>query len=384
MPTPPPPAPARVWFYLDRLEVGGAERIVLNLLTGLTTSAWAPTLVLNQAKGALLADVPPSVPICDLKVESFVGAILTLARKIRRERPALILSQRGYLNVIVVLARLLSGRKPRLVLTEHSLLVQSQQNDRAPKRPIDRVLQGMMPALYQVADALVGVSKGVAAELEQILGLPAGKVRVLYNPIVPAGVEALSQEPLTLPWRADGTPLIVAAGRLSPEKGFDMLLQAFVRVLERRPARLAIVGSGPEQPRLIALAAELGIAQHVHFPGFQGNIYPWLRNSDLFVLSSVVESFPTVLIEAMAVGTPVVSFDCPRGPREIITPGQDGQLVPPEDPTALAEGILQVLGDPELASRLVAGGHRRAANFTFPRTVAAYERLFASLLHRPA
>ncbi|MNY20052.1 GDP-mannose-dependent alpha-(1-2)-phosphatidylinositol mannosyltransferase [compost metagenome] len=102
------------------------------------------------------------------------------------------------------------------------------------------------------------------------------------------------------------------------------------------------------------------------------------------MLSSVIESFPTVLIEAMAVGTPVVAFDCPKGPREIITPGQDGQLVPPENPEALAEGILQVLDNPEFASRLVAGGHRRAANFTFPRTVAAYERLFASLLHRPA
>lgn len=379
----PTPSPT-VWFYLDRLDVGGPERIVLNLLKGLDGCAWSPALVLNQAEGAMLPDVPVGIPIHGLAARSFAGAVSSLAGRIRHERPAIIVSQRGYLNLIVVLALLLSGHRARLILTEHTLLSHWLKSDRMPHRPVDRVLRWLMPVLYRAADAVVGISEGVAGELERALRLPRERITILYNPVIPADVERLCAAPLTPPWPEDGKPLILAAGRLSPEKGFDLLIRAFARVLERRDARLAIVGSGPERERLEALAEELGVAGRIHFPGFQGNIYPWLQRSELFALSSVIESFPTVLIEAMALGKPVVAFDCPKGPREIITPDQDGLLIPPEDPVALADGILRVLDEPGLAAQLAAGARQRAEAFTFRRTIGAYEQLFSALLRRPA
>ena len=375
---------SKVWFYLDCMEVGGPERIVLNLLTALSKAGWAPVLVLNEARGALLHAVPEGVPVRSLGTPKFAPATRALAHLIRVERPDLIISQRSCLNAIAVLAILLSRHRAKLVLAEHTLLSEWLKNDRMPKRLIDHLIYRSSPVLYRAADAVVGISQGVLNELENLLRLPSRRLKLLYNPIIPENVGSLSEAPLALPWEPDSKPVILGVGRLSPEKGFDMLLDAFARVLSQRPSRLVIVGAGPEREAVQAKAQTLGVADLVHFVGYQENVYPWLRRAKVLALSSVLESFPTVLVEAMAVGTPVVAFDCPKGPGEIITHEENGLLIPPRDPAALAEGILRIFGDPELAVRLSEGGGRRAADFTFNRTLGAYVSLFQSLLQKHA
>lgn len=375
---------AKIWFYLDRMEVGGPERIVLNLLSALSEAGWSPVLVLNEAQGALLGSVPEGVPVRSLGTPKFVAATRALARLIRDERPDLIISQRSCLNAIAVLALLLSRHRAKLVLAEHTLLSEWLKNDRMPKRLIDHLIYRSSPLLYRAADAVVGISQGVLYELENLLRLPSRRLKLLYNPIIPENVGSLSDAPLDLPWEPDNKPVILGVGRLSPEKGFDMLLDAFAHVLSQRPSRLVLVGSGPERAALEAKAEALGVADVVHLVGYQENVYPWLRRAKVLALSSVLESFPTVLVEAMAVGTPVVAFDCPKGPGEIITHEENGLLIPPRDPAALAEGILRIFGDPELAVQLCEGGARRAADFTFNRTLGAYVSLFQSLLQKPA
>lgn len=376
--------PAKVWFYLDCMEVGGPERIVLNLLSGLSEAGWSPILVLNEARGTLLDSVPEGVPVRSLGTPKFAAATRALARLIRDERPDLIISQRSCLNAIAVLALLLSRHQAKLVLAEHTLLSEWLKNDRMPKRLIDHLIYRSSPLLYRAADAVVGISQGVLNELEDLLRLPSRRLKLLYNPIIPENVGSLSNAPLDLPWEPDHKPVIIGIGRLSPEKGFDMLLEAFAHVLRQRPARLVLVGTGPERADLQAKAEAQGVADVVHFVGYQENVYPWLRRAKVLALSSVLESFPTVLVEAMAVGTPVVAFDCPKGPGEIIMHEENGLLIPPRDSKALAEGILRILGDPELAVRLCEGGARRAADFTFNRRLGAYVSLFLSLLQRPA
>lgn len=386
MPKARPRSGRTIWFYMDQLDVGGVERILVNLSTCLLRAGWEPTLVLNRARGKLLEALPPGLSVVELGVESFASAVPALTRRLREGRPAVLVSQRGYLNAIAALAHLASGRASRLVLMEHSLVSRALKESRMPSRPIDRLLSLLGPAFYRLADAVVGVSLGVAADLERTMRLPRGSVRVLYNPAIPDAedLERSLAAPLQIPWPEDGKPLLVTVGRLSPEKGYDLLLEAFMRLRARLDARLAIIGTGPEEAELKRQIVERGLEQSVFMVGYQANPYAWLRKADVFVLSSVIESFPTVILEAMAAGTPAVAFDCPEGPREIITPGSDGLLVPPRDPAALAQSLLQVLEDSKLARALSEGGRRRAEAFTFTQTFRAYERFFQGLLASPS
>jgi len=378
--TNPGPGPT-VLFYLDRLAVGGPERVVVNLVAGLAGAGWRPAVALDQAAGELLPEIPPGVPVFDLGARRFPRAVKRLADLLSRERPDILVSQRAYLNVAAALAHAgARSASTRLVLAEHTLLARWLRDPRMPRRPVDQILPLVLPALSRRADAVVAISRGVAREMRQVLGVPAERIRVLYNPVVPPNLGALASRPVEPPWPADGLPLIVGAGRLSPEKGFDLLLEAFRQVLQVRPARLAIVGSGPEGPRLERLARDLGIAERTVFLGYRPTPYDWLARADLFVLSSLIESFPTVLIEAMALGKAVVAFDCPEGPREIVTDGVDGLLVPAGDVGRLAGGILRVLADPALAARLGDGARRRGADFGVEPAVARYMEFFAGLL----
>lgn len=380
-------SPRTVWFYLDQLEVGGPERILVNLLGGLLrASSWKPVLVLNQVRGVLLDAVPAEVPILDLGARTFRGALGALARSLRETPPQVLVSQRGYLNAIAVLAHTVSASSSRLVLMDHTLPSRGLSERRMPSRPIDHALNLIAPLLYRRAHVVAGISRGVASELERTLLMPRGRVQVIYNPAVPEAPDLAERmaAPLVLPWPDDGVPLVVTVGRLSPEKGFDMLLEAFARLRAQQRARLAIIGEGAEYQALASLAEARGLRDSVHFAGYQANPYPWLRRASAFALSSVIESFPTVLLEAMAAGVPVVAFDCPEGPREILTSEASGLLVPPRDPVALAEGLRRVLSDPALAARLTEGGRRRAQDFTFDRAVMAYDRLFTSLVSEPS
>jgi glycosyltransferase involved in cell wall biosynthesis len=165
---------------------------------------------------------------------------------------------------------------------------------------------------------------------------------------------------------------MTGAGRLTRQKDFATLLRAFALVLKRRPVRLLLLGDGPERKRLESLAAELGISAVVDFYGFVANPFPFIARSDLFVLSSAWEGFGNVLVEAMALGVPVVSTDCPSGPREILHDGTLGPLVAVADHTALAEAILATLAAPLPGPELITA--------TAPYTITQSAREHLALL----
>jgi glycosyltransferase involved in cell wall biosynthesis len=132
-------------------------------------------------------------------------------------------------------------------------------------------------------------------------------------------------------------------GRLTRQKAFDVLIRAFVEVRKDHRARLMILGEGDERPALEGLVNKYGLEQDIILPGFVPNPYPYMAHAAAFVLSSRWEGLPTVLVEAMALGAPVISTDCPSGPREILLDGKYGQLVPVDDPIALALAIAKSL-----------------------------------------
>jgi glycosyltransferase involved in cell wall biosynthesis len=194
---------------------------------------------------------------------------------------------------------------------------------------------------------VVAVSHGAADDLARTSGLPRDGVRVVYNPVITPALMALARQAPDHPWFAPGQPpVILGVGRLTRQKDFPTLIRAFAEVRRRRVGRLIILGEGEDRPGLEALVRELGLADDVALPGFRDNAMAYMAGSAVFALSSVWEGLPTVLIEALAAGTRVVSTDCPSGPREILQEGRLGTLVPVGDAAALTGAMVVALDRP--------------------------------------
>jgi glycosyltransferase involved in cell wall biosynthesis len=204
-----------------------------------------------------------------------------------------------------------------------------------------------MPFVYARVDQVVAVSQGVAEDTLNITGLPQERVRVIRNPVVSPRMFELSREPVDHPWFNNlGAPIILGAGRLTPEKDFATLIRAFARIRVQKDCRLMILGEGRLRPDLEELAIDLNIADAVALPGFVSNPCAYMARASLFVLSSAWEGSGNVLTEATALGTPVVATDCPSGPRELLQDGRYGPLVPVGDADKLAEAMLETLQHP--------------------------------------
>jgi glycosyltransferase involved in cell wall biosynthesis len=180
----------------------------------------------------------------------------------------------------------------------------------------------------------------VAVDLAQMVKIPLDRIQVIYNPIVTPDLFEKSKAFLNHPWYKKGEPpVLLAVGRLTKQKAFDVLIRAFAQIRKDQSARLIILGEGEERPALEGLIKEYKLEQDISMPGFVPNPYPYMAHAAVFVLSSRWEGLPTVLVEALALGTSIVSTDCPSGPREILLDGKYGKLVPVDDPSALAVAI---------------------------------------------
>lgn len=360
-----------VTTFVKNLLGGGAERVAVNLLQGLPQERFTQELVMVSAWGPFLAQVPPHVQQTDLgRGHHVAAAVPQLVRYLRRRKPDVLVSHLAHANVAAVAAARLAGVGTRVVLVEHN---DNSALDAGRARSLpSRAMQRVKSQAYRRADLVVGVSEGVTDYVGRTFGVPAARLETVYNPVVSEALLARSFEPPPHPWFAPGEPpVLLASGRLREQKDFRTLLQAFVRVRRAGPYRLIILGEGELRPALEAEVAALGLQDAVALPGFVPNPYPYMRAAALFVLSSRWEGLPTVLVEAMACGTPVVATDCPSGPREILENGQLGRLVAVADPEALAQAVLAELADPTPVGRLEA----RAARFSFDSAVAAYTEL---------
>ena len=365
-------------LFLPSLHGGGAERVKVNLAQGFAERGLKVDLVLAKAEGPYLSRVSSKVRVVDLRAKRVLYSLPALVQYLRRERPAALLSALNHANVVAIWAKKLACVKTRLVATEHTVLSQSTENTSSLR---GRLMPLLIRLFYPWADAVVAVSRGVAEDLSSMTGLPLNKIKVIYNPVITPELFAKAEEPVDHPWFRPGEPpVILGVGRLTAAKDFPTLIRAFALVHKERPARLMILGEGEDRPELEALVRELGLEQDVALPGFVENPYKYMKRAAVFVLSSRWEGLPTVLIEALALGTPVVSTDCPSGPREILKGGECGLLVPPGDPKKLAEGILRILTDKALACELAEKGRRRATDFTVDKAVEQYLTLIKECL----
>jgi glycosyltransferase involved in cell wall biosynthesis len=359
-------------FFLPSLNGGGAERVIINLVQGITERGLAVDLVLAAAEGPLLDQLPPMVRLVDLRASRAARSLVPLASYIRREQPRALVSSMNYANLIALFAARLARRAIPVVVTVHTTLSQSKPTQQS--RLSAMLWPHLLRTFYPWAFRVVAVSRGAADDLARTSGLSRDLVEVIYNPVITPDMLAAARLAPDHPWFAPGQPpVILGVGRLARQKDFPTLIRAFAEVRGQRVGRLMILGEGEERAALTALAGELGVADDVALPGFQGNALAYMAGSALFVLSSAWEGLPTVLIEALAAGTRVVSTDCPSGPREILQDGRLGALVPVGDVSALARAMLDTLERPPASVPLEA-----LTPFTRDAAVDHYLRLIES------
>jgi glycosyltransferase involved in cell wall biosynthesis len=326
----------RLAIFLPGLYDGGAERILLNLAQAIADRGVSVDLVLSRAEGPFLADIPGSVRLIDLKSSRVLMCMPALVHYLRSERPAVLLSAL-YANIIALWARRSVGIPQRLVISEHNTLTRVSQGEKDLRW---RVYPELAKWFYPWADGIIAVSDGVASDLRAAANLQKDRIQVIYNPIVTPELKQKAEPLPEHPWFGTGQPpVVLGVGRLTAQKAFEVLIESFARVRKAWQARLLILGEGEERPKLEALVRKLGLVDDVELPGFVSNPYSYMRHAALFVLSSRWEGLPTVLVESMCLGTPVIATDCPSGPREILKNGQYGQLVPVENVSALALAI---------------------------------------------
>lgn len=358
----------KIAFFLPNLGGGGAERVVLNLLKGMSDREDLKLdLVVASTEGPYLEQVPDRVRIVNLATGRVFTAIPALSRYLKENRPISLISHLNHANISTILARDLARTKTRLILVEHSTLSVYKS-----KLLRSNLLPTMMKWLYPRAEVVVGVSQGVADDLDDQLGFEPGTVRVVYNPVVDADLITKANISPDHPWLQPGNlPVFLAVGRFSTAKDFTNLINAFALVRQQIAARLIILGEGELRSELEEAIERHGITEDVSLPGFVQNPYAYMSKASAFVLSSRWEGLPTVLIEAMACGCPVVATDCPSGPQEILAAGKYGLLVPIENSNALADAMLQTLKNPISRDILV----KRGMYFSHERAVADYLEL---------
>lgn len=330
------PPTRRVSLFLPDLSGGGAERVTLDLATGLLEAGVDVDLVVGSFRGALTGSVPDGARVVDLGVARIARALGPLRRYLRDVRPDALVSGLTHANVLAVLAA--RSVRPRIpvVVVHHNTLSPAVQHASAPA---DRAAPPLVRAAYPLADRVVAVSAGVADDLATRAHLRRERIDVVYNPMVFDRLVSAGDAPPPHPWLADdGLRVVLGVGRLHEQKDFATLIRAMSLLPDDH--RLLVLGEGAERGPLTALAGRLGLGDRVDLVGFVSNPYPFFRHADVFVLSSRWEGLPTVLVEALAFPVALVATDCPSGPREILDGGRWGSLVPVGDETAIASAVL--------------------------------------------
>jgi glycosyltransferase involved in cell wall biosynthesis len=331
--------PPDIAIYLRTIYDCGVDRVMANLAQGFIDQGLRVDLLLNSMGGKLLGQFPGEVRIINLKAPRLLSGLPKVIQYLRQARPTVLLSSGHYVNEIALWSKALSGTSTKVIVSEHNVL-----STNARLSPHERWSPLLAKLFYGWADNIVTVSQGVAQDLRQITRLSPSQVQVIYNPIVTLRLAEEAQTLPNHPWFKPGEPpVVLGIGRLEPQKDFPTLLRAFAKVRQSQSARLMILGQGRERRKLETLIQDLDLKDDVTLMGFVENPYAYMARASAFVLSSAWEGLPTVLIEAMALGTPVISTNCESGPEEILAGGEYGVLVPVGDSDTIAAALLNTL-----------------------------------------
>ncbi len=359
-------------IFLSNMHGGGSQRVISILLNYINKKEYEITLVLINKTGIFLNEIPNDIKIIDLNAKKARYAIIKINYIIIKEKPDIILSTLGYMNLIVILTKYLFGRKHRYIARESN--IPSIKNKRLKPSFLYNLLYRI---LYKKYDYIICQSEDMKKDLIENYSIEADKLIIINNPVDFNLINKQPDDKIT--WmNCKRRKRIIAIGKLTEQKGFDFLLEAFA-MIQSMNSRLYILGTGEKEIELKNLCRTLGISDRVEFMGFKENPFMYLKKADVFVLSSRYEGFPNVVLEAMACGKQVVAFNCPGGLNEIITNGKNGWLVESGNIIELARTIEYALShplDPEIIRQSIWQRYR------VDLIIKKYEKLFNMPVNR--
>jgi glycosyltransferase involved in cell wall biosynthesis len=366
----------RVIFILQNLDGGGAERTTLNTLRHLDRNRFEPVLFLLERSGVYFPEVPQDVRLVCACRSAGYNKYLTpyyLAKLVLEARRCDVIV--GALELrptyLAYAAAALLG-KPVIgwvrVIIDQLLKQWRRWHTKAAQ------------IIYPRLECVVCNSRGTAESIGKVAKIKPQRLRVINNFYETDSIINHSREAVPDWYTAvSGNPVVVAAGRMMPEKGFDILIKAHAKILKKGiDHNLVILGEGTLREELENLVCSLGLENSVFMPGYIRNPYPIIKKATAFVVSSRHEGFGGTIIEALLIGTPVVSTDCP-GPREVLDNGRYGLIAPKEDSTALAEAIAELLTNQVLREKLSTSGVEHAKTFSAANTIGQWEQLLTEI-----
>lgn len=358
--------PVDLAVALASLPMGGVGKMRVHLINEIARRGHTVDLVLASRDSPYLGMIRPEVRLRDLSTSHAVFGIPSLAAYLVKTRPRVLLTQRIRVNVLALRARAIARSQARSFVTVNVNMTSKLAGHDPRKRARELA---RLRTYFPRNDGIIAVSHGVAEDAAALIGCPLDRIRVAPNPTVTPELAALAAAPVEHRWFAPGAPpVVLGVGRLMPQKDFPTLIRAFAAMRAERDCRLIILGEGPERVRLETLVHGLGLRDAVELPGFVANPYAYMARAGVFVLSSLFEGLPNALTEALAVGAPLVSTDCPNGPREILEGGRHGPLVPVGNVHELTLAMKHALDHPPDRAGLQAAAQR----YTVERSATAY------------
>lgn len=358
----------KVLFQAYNLAAGGVERFLSGLVHYVKEAGVDPVCLFYSRES--FYTLPPRTRTCFIRPH--VDIYIQLAKLIKTEKPDVIC---GFLDSLDIIPASLASEHPhRLVISVPAVVSASISIIKSGwgERPRHWVRE-----LYPRADAIIAVSEGVKQDLVENFHIRPSKIQVVYNGINRKRVQELSKEKVhDRLWAQKNIPVIVSVGSLTPVKNHSHLLKAFKLVRKRLDCRLALIGEGKLESKLRDEAGKLGVLNDVIFLGLQKNPFKFMARSSLFVLPSLSEGLPLVLLEAMTCGVPVISTDCPTGPGEVIVNNKNGLLVPPRDVKALADAMFFMLTQRKKAEKMANAAEKTVEKFELKNSCEQYMRIF--------
>jgi len=362
---------ASVFFLIDSLSGGGAQKVFIRLATELTQRGYNVSLLTFNKYGPNLKNIPSGIPVIELSRVNALFSVASLVVLLKKSKCNILISGLNYSNVISFFSSFFISDM-KIIRTQHNVFKGSSIMEESTLKKYKRklIVKPLMSLIFKRSDCVVAVSPGVKEDLINYLKINPNVVKVIYNPVLSDELLIKSKEQIDHKWFDEGKTVLLGVGRLSIAKDFKTLIKAFSIVnRSKQETRLIILGEGESRKQLEKLIDQLALNDKVCLPGFVNNPIKYMKNADLFVLSSKWEGFGLVLVEAMSCSTPVVSTDCQTGPADILEHGKWGRLVPTNNPHLMAEAILETLKapiDPE----------ERAHHFSVEKAADEYEKLF--------
>ncbi|WP_181793862.1 glycosyltransferase [Garciella nitratireducens] len=351
-------------IIVPSLRGGGAERVVTNIVSNINKNKFDITLILVKKEGPYINLIPENVSIVDLDSDRVRYSIFKLIRELNYCKPDVVLSTLGHLNLALLIIRPLLKGNPKIIIREANTPSKSLSKLSSIRKIIFRYLY---KKLYPKTDLIIAQCKDMKNDIIETFNIDRNKIQYIYNPLDIENIRKNMKD--KNPYDQNKINLL-AVGRLTYQKGYDVLINAFNIVANNIPnVTLTILGDGELKEELQNQADKLGILDKISFTGFKDNPYPYYYYGDTYILSSRWEGFPNSLLEALACGCKVVSTDCKSGPREILEDNEYGILVPTDDYISLSEGIIKSINS-ENKSR------DRAKMFDINKIIKEYEKVF--------